>query len=124
MVKNKHRHVQTQESNTKSKQQSRKISTLLDFITIDVLKIEQQHFSDQDIITLPMISIIKISFNTHTISWELIHRRLLHPSYSVTKTMRHHLTMNVPPKHFSKKLNQALCTMCFTEKMTTFPKKQ
>ena len=32
---------------------------LLDFITIDVLQIEQQHSSDQYIISLPMTPIIK-----------------------------------------------------------------
>ena len=39
---------------------------LLDFITIDVLKIEQQHISSQDIITLPMNPIINSSFNKHS----------------------------------------------------------
>ena len=58
---------------------------LLDFITIDVLKIEQQHYSYWDIITLPMTPIINSSFNEHPISLELIHRRILHPSESVIK---------------------------------------
>ena len=49
------------------------------FVTIDVLKIEQQHSLYQDIITLPMTPIINTSFNKHTMSWELIHSCLIHP---------------------------------------------
>ena len=41
------------ETSSKEKDQQ-----LLDFITIDALKIEQQHTSNQDIITLPMTPII------------------------------------------------------------------
>ena len=52
---------------------------LLDFITIYVLKIEQQHPSDQDIITWPMTTIINSYINKHPISWELVHSRLLQP---------------------------------------------
>ena len=36
---------------------------VLDFIIIDVINIEQQHSSYQDIINLPMNPIINISFN-------------------------------------------------------------
>ena len=55
---------------------------LLGLINIDVLNIEQQHPSGQDIITVPMTPIINSSFNKHPISWEFIHCRLLHPSDS------------------------------------------
>ena len=41
---------------------------LLDFITIYVFNIEQQHPSSQDIITLPMTPIINSSFNKHPMS--------------------------------------------------------
>ena len=41
---------------------------LLDFITIDVLKIEQQHLPIQYIITLPMTTIINGSFNKQPMS--------------------------------------------------------
>ena len=42
---------------------------LLDLLNIDVLKIEQQHPSSNDIITLPMILIVRSSFNKHPVSW-------------------------------------------------------
>ena len=58
---------------------------LLDFITIYVLKIGHNHTSSQQIMTLPMNPIINIPFNKHPMSWELIHRRLLHCSESVMK---------------------------------------
>ena len=38
---------------------------LLEFITIDVLNIEQKYPSSQEIITLPMTPIINVSFNKH-----------------------------------------------------------
>ena len=41
---------------------------LLDFITIDILKLEHQHNSSKDIINLSMNPIINISFNKHPIS--------------------------------------------------------
>ena len=41
---------------------------LLDFITIDSIKIEQQHSLYQDIITLPITPIINSSFK-HPMSW-------------------------------------------------------
>ena len=41
---------------------------LLNFITMEILKIEQQHPSIQDIITIPMTPIINSSFNKHHIS--------------------------------------------------------
>ena len=94
----------------------------MDFITIDVLKIEQQHYSYQYIITLPMTPIINICLNKHPMSWELIHRRLLHPSDSVLRFIFRHKTLTSLPKHFPKKLNQAPWKIFYTEKMTTFHK--
>ena len=55
-------------------------------------------------------------------SWELIHCRLLQPYESVMKAMFRHKTLNGLPKHCPKKLNQSLCTICYTAKMTTYPK--
>ena len=51
-----------------------------------------------------------------------MHRRLLHPSDSFMRAMYHHQTFTGLPKHFPNKLNQAPCTICYTEKVTTFPK--
>ena len=96
---------------------------LLDFITINVLKIEQQHYSDQDIITIPMNPIIKSYSSKNPMSWKLIHFLLLHPSYSFMKAMCHHQTRTHLPKNCHKKLNQAPCTICYTEKMKTLPKR-
>ena len=42
---------------------------LLEFITIDVLNIEQQHPSSRDIITLLMTLIIISSFNKRPMLW-------------------------------------------------------
>ena len=58
---------------------------LFDFITIDVITIEQKHPSSQDIITLPMTPTINSSFNKHTMLWEIIHCHLLQPSDRVKK---------------------------------------
>ena len=80
---------------------------VLDSIYIDVINIEQQHSSDKDIITPPMNPIINSSFNKHTMSWELIHLRLIHPYDSVIKAMCCHQTLTGLPKYLSKKLNQA-----------------
>ena len=63
---------------------------LLDFITIGILKLEQQNTSSQDIITLTINPIINSCFNKHPISWEIIHCRLLHYSVSVMKEMFRH----------------------------------
>ena len=38
---------------------------LLDFITSEIIKVEQQKYPEQDIITFPMTQIINISFNKH-----------------------------------------------------------
>ena len=40
---------------------------LIDVITIETIKVEQQKSSDQDIITFPMNTIINISFNKNPI---------------------------------------------------------
>ena len=58
---------------------------LLEFITIDVIKIEQQHPSSKEIIPLPMNLITNSYFNKHPMSWKIIHCRLLHPYNSVMK---------------------------------------
>ena len=55
-------------------------------------------------------------------SWEIINFRLIHTSGSVMKAMCCHQTLTGLPKHFPNKINQAPCTICYTEKMTTFPK--
>ena len=54
--------------------------------------------------------------------WELIYFRLLHPYESVMKSMFHHQTLTCLPKHFHKKLNQAPCTIWYTQNITTFPR--
>ena len=89
---------------------------LLDFITIYVLNIEQQHPSSKYIITLPMIPIIYSSFNKHPMTWEIIHRCLLHHYDSVMKALCRHQALTGLPKPCSYKLNQALCTIWYTEK--------
>ena len=55
-------------------------------------------------------------------SWELIHRRLVHPSESVMKAICRHQTLASLPKHFPEKLDQARCTICYKAKMKLFPK--
>ena len=76
---------------------------LLDFITIDILKLEQQHNSSEDIINLSMNPIINTSFNRHLMSWDIIHHRLLHPSESVMKTICCHQTLYGLPKVLLRK---------------------
>ena len=56
---------------------------LLYFITIDIIKVKQQKYPEHDIITLDMDPMINIAFNKHLITWEIIHRFLLHPYDSV-----------------------------------------
>ena len=63
---------------------------LLEFITIDIIKLEQKYTSSQDIITIPMNPIIKSSLNKHPMSWDIIHCRLLHPYDSIMKATCHH----------------------------------
>ena len=94
----------------------------MDFVTIDILNIEQQSLSVQDFITLSMTPIINISFNKYTISWELIYRHIFHPHDSVMKAMLCYQTLTGLPKHYPKKLNQAPCTICYTGNMTNFSK--
>ena len=69
-----------------------------------------------------MTPIINSSFNKHPISWELIRRRLLHPSDIVMKLMYRHQTLDGLPKQRPNKLNKASCTICCILKMTTLPK--
>ena len=95
---------------------------LLEFTATDVLKIEQQHPSSQDIITLFINPIINRYLNKHPMSWELINCRLLHPSDSFMKSIFHHQTMYGLLKHCPNKLNQVPCTIRYTSKMTNFPK--
>ena len=69
-----------------------------------------------------MDTIINISFNKHPMSRELIHCRLIHTSESDMKAMCSHQNLSGIPKHLTKKINESPCTICCTEKMTTFPK--
>ena len=87
-----------------------------------ILKLEQQHPSIQDIITLPIDPIINGYFNKHPMSWEIIRRRLLHPSDSIMKAMFRHQTLDVLPKHFPNKIHKSLCIISYIEKMTTINK--
>ena len=86
---------------------------LLDLITIDVLNIEQQNTSSQEIIALPMNPIINSYFNKHPMSSEIIHNRLIQTSNSVMREMCSHQNLNGPAKHCHKKLNQSPCTICY-----------
>ena len=38
------------------------------------------------------------------------------------KEIYHHHTLTGIPKHYPKKINEELCTVCFTEKITISPK--
>ena len=58
---------------------------ILDFITIEIINVEQQTSPENDIITFPMDPIINRSFNKHIISWEIFYRRLLHTSENLLK---------------------------------------
>ena len=93
---------------------------LLEFITIDVINIEQQHNSSWGIITLTTTPIIRSSFNKNAMSWELIHCRLPHPSDIVMKAMCCHQTLKRLPKHCLKILNKEPCTICYTAKTKKF----
>ena len=93
----------------------------MEFITIDVLKIKQQHSPSQYIITLPMTPIINSYLNKHPISWELVHHRLLNPSKRFMKEICHNQTLNGLSKTCSNKINQAPCTICYTTKNENFP---
>ena len=50
---------------------------LLDFITIDIINLEQQYYSNKKIITLPMNQITNSYSSKHPMSWEFIHRNLV-----------------------------------------------
>ena len=89
---------------------------LLDFITIDILKLEQQPPSSQYIITLSMNPIINSSLNKHPMQWEIIHRRLLRPFESAMKEMCLHQTLYVIPRHYPKKIHKSPRTIHHTEK--------
>ena len=89
---------------------------LLDFITIDVLKIEQHHLPIQYIITLTMTTIINGSFNKQPMSSELIHHRLINHSESFIKAMCHHQTLYGLPNNCPNKINKAQYKICYTEK--------
>ena len=93
----------------------------MDIITIDILKLEQQHNSSQDVINLSMNPIITSYFNKQPISWEIIHRRLLQHSDIVMKEMCRHQTLDGLPKHCLKKIH-ASCTILYKEKTTTINK--
>ena len=95
---------------------------LLDFITIDILKIEHQHPSCQHIITLHMTPITNTSFNKHLMPQKLIRCHLLHHSNSTMKAMFCNQTLNILPNYCSKKLKNVPCTICYTEKIKLSPK--
>ena len=88
----------------------------MEFITIDTLKLDQQHPYSQEIITIPKNSIINSSFNKQPMSWEKIHWFLLHPSDSSTKEMCRHKTLYGLPKHCHNKIHKAPCAICYTKK--------
>ena len=66
---------------------NKRYQQLLELITIDILKREQQHPSVQDIINITMNPIIKSSLEKQPMSWEIIHCHLLHPYDSAIKAM-------------------------------------
>ena len=55
-------------------------------------------------------------------SWELIHRRLLHPSNCVMEEICRQETLYGLLKTFPKKINTGPCKTRYTEKMTTIKK--
>ena len=81
---------------------------LLYFITIDILKLEQQYPSSQDIITLPMNPIINRSFNKQHMPWDLIHCRLLFHYDSVMKAMCCHQNLDGLPNIFLRKYTNTM----------------
>ena len=85
-------------------------------------KFEQKHPSSHYIITLTMTPIINRYSNKHPISWDLIHRLILHPSDGVMKSMCRHQTLNGLPKHCPNKINKAPCTIWYTAEMTNVNK--
>ena len=79
---------------------------LLEFIIIDIIKLEQQHNSGQDIINIYTNPIINSSFNKHLMSWDIIHLHLLHPYEGVMKEMCRHQTIDGLLKHCPKKIKK------------------
>ena len=63
-----------------------------------------------------MDPIINILFNKYPTAWELIQFCLLHPSGSVTKSVFCHQNLTGLPKQYPKRINEAPCTVCLTEK--------
>ena len=52
-------------------------------------------------------------------SWDIIHRRILHPSDSFIKAMCPHQTLYGLTQYCTKKIHKPLCTICYTAKMMT-----
>ena len=72
---------------TETKERYQKI---LDFITIETIKFEQQKSPEDDIITLPMDPIFNRSFNKNTMKWKIIHLHLINPyNQTITVLQRH-----------------------------------
>ena len=69
-----------------------------------------------------MTPIINSSSNKHPMSWEIIHCRLIHPSYSVIKSIYRHQNLTGLPKHCPKNLNQAPYTIVYAVKIKPSPK--
>ena len=82
---------------------------LVEFITIDILKLEHQNLSSEDNINIPMNPTINSSFNKHPMPLETINFRLLHPYDSVMKAMFRHQTLDGLPKHCYKKIHKSPC---------------
>ena len=95
---------------------------LVEFITIDILKLEHQNLSSEDNINIPMNPTINSSFNKHPVSWEIIHCRLLHSYDSVMKAMCCPQTQDGLPKNCPKKIHKVPFTICYTQKMTNINK--
>ena len=105
----------------KVESESREIyQKLLYFIKIEIIEVEQQKSTENDIINLPMDPIVNISSSKHPMSWELIHRHLLLPNESVMKSISRHKNLTRPPKHPPNNINESSCTVCFTSKTTIF----
>ena len=71
---------------------------------------------------MPMNPIINISFSKHSISWDLIHHRILRPSESVMKEMCHNKTLDGLQKNCTNKIHTSTCTIYYTAKTTTIIK--
>ena len=55
-------------------------------------------------------------------SWKIIQCHIIITYASITKEMFHHKTLTGIPKHFPNNINKVICTIFYTEKMTTLPK--